>query len=408
MRRNWPVHVKSFTFGLLIAVSSPGLAKPFSWDGSLELEQRYFFDTQADSFNTERGQTSAKLELEFFRNWNDGNDTITFEPFLRLDSQDDERSHGDIRQLIWSHLEDDWEFSAGLGHVFWGVTESQHLVDIVNQTDLVENIDGEDKLGQPMVRFQYYHELGNIDAFVLPFFRPRTFPGAESRLNGDVSLTHNAEAYESSKGDNHVDFALRYSQTFGVLDLGLSIFDGTSREADLLRLFNPLTLSTTPFYPQITQFGVDLQLTTGAWLFKFEGVQRDFDDALYQDFSALTLGAEYTLVGLMGSSYDLGVLAEYSWDDRDEFATSPFQNDLFFGARFALNDINSSEILFGVVHDLDEFGSNSVFLEANTRIANSLTANIEMRYFDADNARDLLFSLRDDSFVQVGFQYFFD
>ena len=39
----------------------------------------------------------------------------------------------------------------GLRKVYWGVTESQHLVDVINQTEGVENLDGEDKLGQPML-----------------------------------------------------------------------------------------------------------------------------------------------------------------------------------------------------------------------------------------------------------------
>ena len=408
MRESLHVRARISIFLLLALATSQGGASSFSWDGSIELEQRYFFDTQNDSLNKERGQSSAKLELEFFRDWNEGKDTLTFEPFLRLDSLDNERSHADIRQLIWSHLEDDWELSAGLGRVFWGVTESQHLVDIVNQTDLVENIDGEDKLGQPMVRFQYFHQLCNIDAYILPLFRPRTFPSIDSRLSGDLSVDTNNETYESSQGGNHIDLALRYSQTLGVFDVGLSVFDGTSREPDLFRLFNPFSASTTPFYPQITQYGADVQVTTGAWLFKFEGIQRDFDDAIYDDFSALTLGAEYTLVGVLGSTYDLGMLAEYSWDDRDELATGPFQNDLFLGARLGLNDINNSEVLFGVVRDLDDSGSNSVFVEANTRIANSLTANIELRYFESDTPTDLLFGFRDDSFIQLGLQYFFD
>lgn len=400
---------------LLVLSTAPLAYAQFSWDGSLELEHRYFWDTDAsaaNTVNTDRGQTSAKLELELFHDWNNGDDSLTFEPFLRIDSQDDERTHADIRQLIWSRQAQDWELSAGLGRVFWGVTESQHLVDIINQTDLVENIDGEDKLGQAMVRFQYFHALGNFDAFLLPHFRTRTFSGPDSRVNGGFVVDNDNEQFESGAEQKHIDFALRYSQSFdglgGAWDLGLSVFDGTSREPDLLRLFNPQTFTTTPFYPQITQLGADLQLTTGAWLWKLEAIQRDFDDELYEDFTAATVGTEYTLVGIFGSIYDLGMLAEYSWDERDEQSTGPFQNDVFLGARLALNDISSSELLLGVVRDLDDSSTNSVFLEASTRVGPSLTANVELRYFDSDNPRDLLFGLRDDSFVQIGLQYFFD
>jgi len=54
---------------------------------------------------------------------------------------------------------------------FWGVTEFQHLVDIINQTDLVENIDTEDKLGQPMINLALINDWGTVDLFIMPYFR---------------------------------------------------------------------------------------------------------------------------------------------------------------------------------------------------------------------------------------------
>lgn len=393
--------------GLTVFSLSGQLLASTSWDGSIELEQRYFWENEAGEIKN-RGQTSARLLLEVFHEWNEGDDNVVFEPFLRLDEQDSERTHGDVRQLIWTHLGENYEFSAGLGRVFWGVTESQHLVDIINQTDGVENIDGEDKLGQPMLRYQYFHDLGTVEAFVLPYFRTRTFAGPNSRLSGGIAVDNNREAYESSKEEEHVDYALRYSNTIGDWSVGLSWFEGTSREPDLFRLFNPQSLTTTPYYPQISQFGADVQLTTDAWLIKLEAINRSFDDAVYEDFAAATVGAEYTFTGIFGSIYDLGVLAEYSWDERGVSATSLFQDDLFVGARLAFNDMSSSEMLFGISKDLEFDGSKAVFIEAATRLAPTMTANIELRYFDSNQPQDLLFRFRRDSFIQIGLEYYFD
>ena len=389
------------------ALSFSTVNAQINWDGSIELEHRYFWDEDSVA-DLSNNQTSLRLEMEFFKNWNDGDDQLIFEPFFRLDNQDDERSHADIRQLIWTRYGSNWELSAGLGRVFWGVTESQHLVDIINQTDSVENIDGEDKLGQPMIRFQTFNSFGNFDAFILPYFRARTFAGEDSRLSGGIIVSNDDAAYESDREENHTDYAFRYSNTFGDLSLGLSLFDGTSREADILRLIDPITLSSTAYYPQITQYGADMQLTTNGWLFKLEAIQRNFDDPIYQDFSATTLGTEYTFVGVFDSIYDIGALAEYSWDKRREIASTPFQNDLFIGARFVFNDFNNSEILAGISSDLDFSNSNSVFLEASTRFATSFTANLEIRYFDSDEPRDLIYNFRDHSFIQLGVEYFFD
>ena len=54
--------------------------------------------------------------------------------------------------------------------MFWGVTESVHLVDIINQTDFAGDIDGEDKLGQTMLSLMLQRDWGEITAFVLPAF----------------------------------------------------------------------------------------------------------------------------------------------------------------------------------------------------------------------------------------------
>jgi len=391
----------------LLSLAPLSVSASVSWDGSIELEQRYFWDGPAGT-DTNRGQTSARIQAEVFKEWNNANDNIVFEPFYRYDEQDKQRSHADIRQLIWSHFGENWEFSAGLGRVFWGVTESQHLVDIINQTDGVENIDAEDKLGQPMIRFQYFNNFGNFEAFVLPYFRTRTFAGRESRLNGGIIVDNDRETFESDDEQNNIDFALRYSNTLGNWGVGLSWFSGTSRDPDLFREFDPRSLSTTPYYPQIDQLGTDIQLTTGAWLVKVEAIHRDYNDSAYQDYAAATTGIEYTFTGVFGSNYDIGMLSEYSWDERDERATSLFQNDAFVGARIALNDMSSSEILLGISHDFDDSDSRAIFLEAATRIAPALTANIELRYFNSESPSDLLFGFRDSSFLQIGFEYFFD
>jgi len=212
------------------------------------------------------------------------------------------------------------------------------LVDIVNQTDLVENIDGEDKLGQPILRYQRFGDWGTLEAYVLPYFRRRTFEGEDGRLNGGFVVAEDDPIYASGAGSSHLDFALRYAQTFGNVDLGFSWFSGTSREPNLFAALIPDATTVRPFYPQIDQVGADIQLTQGSWLVKLEAIRRSINQPNIPlpvrdqpDYTAATVGVEYTLVSLFGSSYDLGLLSEYSWDQRDEKAFSVFQNDLFLG-----------------------------------------------------------------------------
>ncbi len=58
-------------------------------------------------------------------------------------------------------------------------------------------------------------------------------------------------------------------------------------------------------------------------------------------------------MGVLQSDMDLGVLMEYLYDERGDAAPIAFENDLFIGLRLTANDAQSSELLTGVIRDLD-------------------------------------------------------
>ena len=235
--------------------------------GQLNLEHRQFFSDGLQG--QDKGQSSLVLQPELF--WEVGEQSqFTFTPFYRLDSLDDERSHGDIREALYLTYWDDYELRAGIGKVFWGVTESAHLVDVVNQTDAIEAVDGEDKLGQPMLHLTSIKEWGTLDAMVLPYFRERTFAGSDGRLRPTMAVSEDA-LYESSREQNHLDFAARYSKMLGDWDVGVSYFQGTGR--DPYYRFDSGELK--PYYAQAKQLGLDVQGIVGDWLWKLESIYRD-------------------------------------------------------------------------------------------------------------------------------------
>ncbi|MGB5339328.1 MAG: hypothetical protein WBO06_09565, partial [Gammaproteobacteria bacterium] len=264
------------------------------WSGYLGVEARLFqhdpvAPAQHDHFNL-----SLVTEPEFYSEWDNGRQSFTFQPFLRLDQHDSARTHGDIRELLWQKAGQSWELSAGISKVFWGVAESQHLVDIINQTDLVEDIDQEDKLGQPLVNLALIRDWGTIDLYVLPGFRERTFPGRDGRLRSIPRVDTDHPLYASAAEDRHIDFAIRWSHYIGDWDFGLAHFSGTSREP---RLLPGLTAGgeavLIPLYETIDQTSLDLQATLGDWLWKLEWLTRSGQGDRY---SAAVGGFEYTWV----------------------------------------------------------------------------------------------------------------
>lgn len=334
-------------------------------------------------------------------------------PFVRYDARDKERTHMDMRELYWVYKGDNFKFLAGVNQVFWGVAESRHLVDIINQTDLVENPDEEEKLGQPMIALtlemarvlnaEEGRNLGKLTAFLMPGFRERTFPGPRGRLSGLQPVSTSTARFPGGASKDRVDLALRYSHTISKWDLGLHYFHGNSREP----WFRQSRAGITPQYDLINQVGADIQYTNGAWLGKFEGIIREGQG---KPFGALAAGVEYTFYQPF-KTWDVGLLVEYLHDGRDKFLApqSIFDNDIFLGTRLSFNDEQNTQILAGAVSDL-ESGAYSFSLEAERRISNSISAELVARIFngvDGNPVEDILSGIEKDDYVRFSMFYHF-
>jgi len=155
------------------------------------------------------------------------------------------------------------------------------------------------------------------------------------------------------------------------------------------------------------QFSLDAQITTGAWLIKFESYWRDGERnsaALEEDYLALVGGFEFTWYGVLGGGADLGLLMELLYDGRGERATVIFEEDVFLAVRLALNDAASTDILFGILQDMDK-PTRSLFIEANRRLGENISLGVEGTGFLDVDRNDSQFSLRKDSFLQLDLTY---
>ena len=399
--------------GFAAAVLAAGVASPISvlhaqrveFTGDVGFEARLFppaplYPGQQNA----RFSPSIRFEPELMYEWSDRSWRFTGIGFVRLDAHDGRRSHMDIRELGLLYLGDRVTAFGGIGKVFWGVTEVNHLVDIINQDDTVEDIDREDKLGQPMVNLTLEGSWGSLDLFYLLRFRERTFPGDDARLRGPLRVSSDA-TFESDAGVWHQDFALRWSRQFGALDLGTSVFRGTSREPRFqLATDAQDSAFLRPYYDVIDQVGVDLQWTGDAALLKFEGITRGG----YGDrFVAATGGIEHTLYQIFSGNSDVGLLAEFMVDGRNADAPpTVFDNDVFVGFRWALNDVHGTSILGGPVIDY-ETGEMLALIEAERRLGDDWRFELEARLF-ANAAADTPTSrVKRDGFVALRMSRYF-
>ena len=389
---------------LLAAAFAASTSSAEDWDitGFVGLDtQAFWLDGQYQ--DQENGlNPSLMLQPEFYWRSDDSRQRVTIVGFARVDSVDDERTHADLREAYWGLDGNGWDLSVGISKVFWGVTESRHLVDVINQTDLVESIDEESKLGQPLVNLNLQRDYGRFGLYVMPYFRERTFPGVDGRFRAPLVVDTDNPIYESSDEEHHIDLALRYSHYIGDIDIGAHVFDGTSREARFV--IAPEGDRLLPVYDQMTQFGVDVQYTAEAWLWKLEAIARD---TRVDSFFAAVGGFEYTFYGVKDSSADVGMLLEYLYDRRNGLSPpTASDNDLLIGARLALNDADDTSVLAGVAVDLD---TQELFLniEAERRFGDSLSVELQLRTFMNAEPGDALFLVERDDYLQLRLSWYY-
>ncbi|MFQ5785749.1 MAG: SPOR domain-containing protein [Alphaproteobacteria bacterium] len=381
---------------------------PGHFSGFIAPELRVF--PRSDRFPDQEGTgVSLAIQPEYNVEWDDGAQSLGITAFARVDQHDSRRTHVDLREFLWQYAGDGWDLRLGADKVFWGATESNHLIDIVNQTDLVENPDMEDKLGQPMVNLSLNRDWGDVDFYYLPYFRTRTFPGADGRLRTPVPVDVDRTDFEADSEKFHPDLAVRWSRSFGAWDIGLAHFYGTSREPRFLPGLNGAgELSLTPRYDLINQTSLDAQGAVGDWLLKLEAMTRSGHG---DRFFAVAGGFEYTFYGVADSAADVGLLLEVSYDGRNDKGGTKapptfFDNDVFSGLRFSLNDAQSAELLAGVVTDWRS-GARAISVEASRRIGARSKLSLEARTFDGFPQRDFFNSLGRDDHLRIEFAYYF-
>jgi len=381
------------------AQPQPSWTDNLSADYSLTLQQRYY--PQSGLQQQANQHSSVALSAEWAWQSDDRSQLWALQPYLRWDQRDNERDLVDLRQAYWQYAGDGFDVKAGIDIVFWGVTESQHLVDVINQTDLVASVDGEAKLGQPMLNWNLYGDGGTFSLYLLPYFRERTLAGVDGRLRPPLVIDTADPLYESAQQQRNLDFALRWSRQFGAIDFALSYFEGNNREPDFVASSDG---KLQPLYLQMQQFGLEGQLISGSWIWKLESIYRKTRD---DDFAAATTGFEYTQVGLFDTDWDLGWIAEYQYDSRGRSALVPGQNDLFVGGRLVANDAAGTELLLGIMQDLDDSQSQSGKLEASMRLSNSLRLQLDAWFFRSQLSTDPLYYIRRDDFIQLSLDYYF-
>lgn len=367
---------------LFWAAASPVKGQDISVSGYVGTQTLHFTQDGlgADTINRLNAEIQARGALT---------DTLSFELRLfgstPLNGQGGDYFDPRVAKLTWQA--GNWQADLGYDTVYWGVAESQNVVNIINQREQILDLQGDLALGQPMFALRYFGPSWSIEGYVMPQFRELEYGIDGRRWGFGFPVDQSAATFESPDGDDHVDYALRFAGSVGNLEYGLSAFDGTLRRPVLVLDTTAGTLS--PHYVQGKQYGIDLQYTAGATLFKFEGIHVNPDSSAA--YEAAVYGIENVLGDVFGNGWETTVFAEHNWDSRGVSGPAIFQNDLFLGARINFANLLDSQLTVGAMYDLDNGGLLGS-VEFDTRLTDQVSLNAEYTFVSADNPDDTLFS----------------
>ena len=352
--------------------------------------------------NGRHGQDNYNTSLfgkgTFISYLQNGDAKFTISTIGRFDQSDDQLRYLDFQKFKYEYYFDDVTLKVGNEIVFWGVNETFNIVDIINQSNLAENISGTKKLGQPMASISYSRDYGTFDIYLMPYFRERPFSGKEGRPRLLFEVDKNSITYESSAKKSKIDFALRYSTVIDDLDIGLSHFYGNNRTPVLSP--NPLTLKFDSHYPVLSQTGIDIQATKGPWLYKLETVSAKEGSERHLGAAG---GIEYTYYGIRNTQSDLGVIVEYAFDDRND---NPFNNEGIIGLRWSMNDVKSSSLLAGYLFDM-RGNSNRFQTEFEQRITDDLKLFLDLSLNGSIDETDFTHQFKEDSQITIKIAKYF-
>ena len=328
-----------------------------------------------------------------------GNGSFQFAGYLNLDILNSKIRNGDIKELSYTTFDKDFEVKFGISEVFWGKTESFNPIDVINQRDISEDVTFKKKLGQPLVRFGLNQDFGLFEIYWLPYFRSRRFPEIINRLHTPYWVDWDNPIYESKNKDWH-NFALRGLHYFSNGEVAFHVFSGTSREPDF-KFSDKTNSKFIPIYNDMQQFGVEGEYIINGLRLKTEFAYRHFSQ---EEYLTSVSGLEYSIYNLNSTKSSITFLLEYLNDGRQ--APPLFQNDIFFGMRFLVNDVSDTQISLGTFYDLEE-PEYIISIIGSRKLYSDIILSVNANLYQSIQGSTPLSNLDSEDYIKVGLHYYY-
>ena len=396
----WSVHAALAAESLPTDAGAREAPNASAW----QLKGNVAFGARLYEHPNEPGRESDRLLLRLAPEWrwSEGGRQVVVSPALSLEGADNGRTRLDVNELYASTRFGETIVKAGISRLFWGVTESRHIVDVVNPPYLAHHYAAEQRLSTAMLYVAQPTPVGQLEALLLPWERDPESAELEGRPRTALPI---ADDVEHPNGTPPA-FATRLALSQGDFDSHLYFFRGLDRETVLTASAGPSGPPTelTPTRRPMRQWGADLQVPLGNFLVKSELIYRS---GYSRGFLAGVVGGEYALSGIGGSVVDVTLLGEYQFDLRP--ADAPLagpSHAVYSGFRVALNDPASTEFKIGLVTETATRARLGGATEAGGSRRDG-TLEAAMSVFDHVGESPSLKDFAKDSYLEVLAKYHF-
>jgi len=443
--------------GLWLVAAQPALAQSIDISGQIDFGFRHFtkdglFAGQSDAGTHffVGGKINATIPL--------GAGEVALQ-FSALSDDRSGRSFTNLTRAYYTQAFDSFDVLIGYNVENWGVAESQSVLNVINPEIASDLAFGREQRGTPMINVNFDTGIGTLSAYALLGFEQPILPNAASRTRA-LWASDPSRAVFQDRADQ-LDIALRFTSNFelgsGAVDIALSYFNGTDRtplslpgciatsaaindaacdaintaintaivgafesgaNGDAIRDF--LLANATddivaaasalpsagfiPYYQQIQHVGGSLVYARGDLQLRFEGAYRKPKNE--NGSFAGVIGGDYTFYDVLGEG-TLTVAAEYLYHDANaRQPLSIFDNDVFLGMNFSLNDTRDTRLTAGGFYDLDSH-AQLYQLSLSTRINDSVRAEFNAVHAETNGWNDPLSFIARDTFFEMKFSAFF-
>jgi len=396
---------------VLVAITTSSTARA-EWTvdsrGEMGLETRVFTPDDDSGTQDQNVAAAARLQVDA----KEGPFRLRFRGFVRHDETDRGRSAA-FPEEAWAQWRGDrFSLTVGWDMVTWTATEAFHPADVINSRYFDSNVEGFEKIGEPLAQLRMKLGQGAVSAYFMPFFTSPIFPSPRSRLSFTgpgvpfgKSLWLNRDG-EISDGRWGAQWAANVQQTVGDADISVHVLQNQDRYNPVVGI-DPTQGKLRPLFAPLTQVGGTYQQVVEGVILKAELAYRMFADPTTgpsanfvalderqlsesRDHGAVAVGLEYAVS--LENGWESTFIVEgqtifaegkgWRGNERIRHQLNLFQRDLMGGIRLAFQDVADSALLLFAIVDLESpeqvFGN----LAYTRRIGEEWSLKTGIRFFN--------------------------